>query len=363
MRRGGRFRSVVVVMVVFGLLVPPGARGADPPVAPVLEGLQNPRGIAVHDGQLYVAEAGRGAAEPGEGSCVEVVFHGGEQVACGGNTGALTVLPLVPGASPSRISGFPSIADETGAGAVGPHDVAVVGGEPHLLTGQGISGVPVERPHWFHSLLRLEKTRVDHLAHLGVFERDHNPDSRQVDSNPYSLLASEGSFTVADAGANAILVVDGQGTRVRNVLPPIVAAGQADIEPVPTSVARDNQGNLYVSELGGFPFLPGTSRIWRFDAGTGAGKVVHEGFTAVIDITVADDGTLYVLEFARAHVLAAGPTGGMGALWRVGTDGRRTELHRGVLVEPGGIALHGGAAYVTVRSTSPGEGAVLRLSL
>jgi hypothetical protein len=78
---------------------------------------------------------------------------------------------------------------------------------------------------------------------------------------------------VADAANNTLLMV-GPGSSVRRVAKfpnqVVSTAGVPDFpvpfvpaEAVPTSVAIGPDGYAYVGELKGFPFTPGTSRVWR----------------------------------------------------------------------------------------------------
>jgi hypothetical protein len=49
------------------------------------------------------------------------------------------------------------------------------------------------------------------LSDLGQSEADHNPTGDEVDSNPYGILALADKQVVADAGANALLEIRGNG--------------------------------------------------------------------------------------------------------------------------------------------------------
>ena len=88
---------------------------------------------------------------------------------------------------------------------------------------------------------------------------------------------------------------------------------------MPTTVVEGPDGSIYVGQLQGFPFRPGTSEIWRIDPdATDATcsptksnrdcKVYAKGFTAIQDIAFAKHdkgkGTLYVYELAKDGVLA-----------------------------------------------------------
>jgi len=134
-------------------------------------------------------------------------------------------------------------------------------------------------------------------------------------------------------------------------------------ESVPTSVAKGPDGAWYVGELTGFPFQVGLARIWRVVPGH-APTVFATGFTNIIDLQFDRHGRLYVLEMAKSGLLAAEAPGGNtnGALIRINRDGSRTEIASAGLTLPGGVAIDGrGHIYVTINSTSPGTGKVVRI--
>ncbi len=54
---------------------------------------------------------------------------------------------------------------------------------------------------------------VSRVANLGAFEADVNPDGGEIDSNPFDVAALPGGRAlVADAAANALLIVQADGT-------------------------------------------------------------------------------------------------------------------------------------------------------
>ena len=137
-----------------------------------------------------------------------------------------------------------------------------------------------------------------------------------------------------------------------------------DAEAVPTTVTFGPGGDIYVGELKGFPFRPGTSHVWRIDADAQGAlcsvntpdpscSVHAAGLTAIQDIAFHPNGSrLYVLELAADGVLAfeAGfETGEFPPAVLLELRGSRTrELAAGQLSEPGGIAVHSsGNIYVT----------------
>jgi hypothetical protein len=184
--------------------------------------------------------------------------------------------------------------------------------------------------------LYLVVRRAPHVvANLGRFERDVNPDRGQIDSNPFDVAAlSRRRVLIADAGANALLIANRRGhvdwvatlpdqkvptQHTKDLVgcpPPTDPPGFRDVcdlpprmsaQAVPTSAAVGPDGAYYVTELTGFPAPINRSRIWRIDPGTRhvhchaatpspGCSIVADGFTSIVDLNFASDGTAYVVE-------------------------------------------------------------------
>ena len=121
----------------------------------------------------------------------------------------------------------------------------------------------------------------------------------------------------------------------------------------------DKDGSIYVSQLTGFPFPTGGSKIWKVPAGGGTPVEHATGLTLATDLAFGDDGSLYVVQISSATFI--GPPA-PGSVVRIKPDGTKEDLATG-LTAPYGIALHGDHAYVTHKSTSAGEGEVVRIPL
>ena len=134
----------------------------------------------------------------------------------------------------------------------------------------------------------------------------------EPDSNPFGLAFDGVDALVADAGGNDVLRVKPDGTITVEAVfpatmvgpPPFITLppGQIPMQAVPTSVEFDADGDIHVSQLTGFPFVVGAANIWSVSGGTATPE--HTGFTNIIDHAVADDGTVYVLEFASNGLLS-----------------------------------------------------------
>jgi hypothetical protein len=198
-------------------------------------------------------------------------------------------------------------------------------------------------------LFSISGGNVRFVVGLGKYERLVNPDGGEVDSNPFEVTAlGTRRALVADAGANAVLVVNRRGgvNWVATLPDELVStanikalagcpSGPADFCDLPdeipaqgvaTGVAIGPDGAYYVTELKGFPAPLGESRVWRIEPGTrrvhcdpadttGPCTVVADGFTSIVDITFGPDGTAYVTEldeasWAAVEIFTDGMVGG-----------------------------------------------------
>jgi sugar lactone lactonase YvrE len=335
----------------------------------IVEGLDNPRGLAFSpNGFLYVAEAGTG----GPGKCRP--SPDGQPVdVCYGETGALTRIDP-QGIQPPRkiLTGLPSMAQASGFEAQsGPVDVDFFGALPYVVIGWGgdpalRAGIGRKSPLFGTVLWVLAPGFALPVSDVSQNERRFNPAGGPVDSNPYGIAALPGRRIVADAGANAVIETrtfdffHPNRERTLAVLPPTAA----DLDPVPTTVTKGPDGFLYVGQLTGAPFFRGSANIYRIPPAGGTPEVYVSGLTAVVDLAFGQDGTLYIVEIASGLVPGPGadPGVGNGRLLRKTPDGDPEVLVDG-LVFPAGVAVGpDGALYVTNFGIFPGGGEVLRVT-
>jgi hypothetical protein len=145
-------------------------------------------------------------------------------------------------------------------------------------------------------------------------------------------------------------------------------------EAVPTSVAIGQDGYIYVGELKGFPFRPGSSHVWRINpdaegvtcsvdpANADPNCTVAAGdLTAIQDIVINQkNGGMYVYELAADGVLAfeAGfETGEFppAVLLKL-KNNKRSELLAGELTQPGGVAISGNSTVLVTDNVFNPEG-------
>jgi hypothetical protein len=141
----------------------------------------------------------------------------------------------------------------------------------------------------------------------------------QIDTNPFSTLATRRGVYIADAGGNAILKADYDGTiSTVAVLPPdgpyevtaeiaeqvgfpdCVVGRDYYFEPVPTDVEQGPNGWLYVTSLPGGPEDPSLGArgsVYKVSPHDGTVKLVAKGFGGATGLAVSrDSGTVYVAE-------------------------------------------------------------------
>jgi len=375
-RRRSRALVAAALSAALAAALIPGVAAADSQVTVVATGLDNPRGLAfAPNGELYVAEAGRGGAGP--------CFDGPEGEACFGTTGAIA---RVDGGTVERVvTGLPSLAGADGGGAGGPHKLSFLGrGNLYVTIGLGgdlgfraalgpagaLAGTVI-RANVDDGSVRIA---ADLVAHEDPLNPDQGDPGSEVDSNPYGVLATPQGVYATDAGGNDLLFTDRRG-RTQTVAvfhatmvdaPPFLGlppGAKMPMQAVPTGVAQGADGALYVSQLTGFPFPVGGSSIWRVQPGS-APTVFATGFTNVVDIAAGPDGSLYVVEIAKHGLLAGFGSGDFGGrLVRVAPDGTSTTLLENPLFAPGGVAVgRDGAIYVTNVSVAAGGGQILRIN-
>jgi hypothetical protein len=322
---------------------------------------------------MYVVEAGVG----GRHKCLGT----GRTRVCIGLTGTIT---RVEDAGKKRVvTGLWSGARPDLGQAQGPADVFVRGNTYYVLLGNG--GIS---PQGFNALgpdgavagdlisTPPGKAAPAVIVNLAAVEADRNPDrgagpgakygSPSIDSNPYAFVPYRRGFAIVDAGGNDLIWVGPNGkVRVLAVFPTrrarltsvlarqigTPAARAITAQAVPSSVAVGPDGALYVGELTGWPFEPGSARVWRIVPGERA-TVYASGFTNISDLAF-DGDDLLVLEMATLGLLAPHSPG---ALIRVAPNRNRTVVAREGLVAPTGVEVSRGFAYISNRGVSPGTG-------
>jgi hypothetical protein len=385
--RGKLRASVLATAVVAAGLVAVPAGAASPRVTVVADGLESPRGVFVGpEGETYVAEAGTGGD-----ICVIVEFDDGEEVVeeelCFGATSAITrVSPDGTVVDREFLTGLPSFAPFPGE-YIGASNAAM-GSDGTLYVSVGFGGTESIRDELvaeaeavddqaaadaaalFGTVVRVTETGdVEVVADLLAYETDENPDGEpeeDPDSNPNDVhVTSDDRLIAVDSGGNTVLEIDPESGDVvlLAVLPPRLVelpedfgGGEIPMQSVPTAVIEAVDGQLWVSQLTGFPFPVDGANVYGVTDDPEVQDVIEEGFTTGMALA-RREGELYVLELARNGLLSGSPTG---ALVRVREDGTRADLLTEHLVLPGGMDVTpSGAIHITNMTLMPGEGQLL----
>ena len=357
---------------------------------PVLRGVKAKARLSVLVGGLAAAAAAAATGSFVIGGFGGPLFglavgHHGELLVADSGVGVIPIRNGVPRA-PIPLPGVSDISAGPGGalwaltGAIG---AAPEG--PQNDTGQGLH--------------LIDRGRVTKIVNLFEYEATFNPHTaappNAPDSNPYDVQAYGQYALLVDAGGNDLLRVDRRGNiKLLAVFPdefvstanikalagcpssPAPFCGLPDTipaQPVPTSIAVDKFGYIYVGELKGFPAPAGASNIWRVSPhanGARCGesphcvKVFDGGFTSIIDLAFGPDGMLYVTEFDEGSWAAVEifqtPAGGTinacNVLW-----GSCYEVARD-LPQPTAIAFDkSGALWATQNALAPGQAQVVKV--
>lgn len=341
----------------------------------VTDEVNQPRHLSVGpDGAIYVANAGMGGD-----NCVDVPLADGETgTACMGNSGSIT--RIADGQAEVFIDGIPSLMVD-GEG-IGLHDIVITeSGAVYGVMGFGLEFTPEVRAdmgeaaaHFGHLVEIAADGSLTSIADILAYEAAEDQDGNGIDANPYALVLDGDDFLVADAGMNTLMRVtlDGEISTVivfpTQVVPapPFIPAPEIPSESVPTHIIAGPDGNFYVGELTGFPFHPGSARVWMITP-DGEATVHATGFTNIGALAFDSDGNLLVLEILAGGLLAVDPENPQttaARLVRVTADGNHQLIVGGAqgLAFATGMAIDGnGDLYVVNLAVVPGASHVVRV--
>ena len=279
-------------------------------------GLNNPRGLKFGpDGDLYVAEGGKGGTNPpvDDPACVVTPpvgpymgSQGGARISkINGDGVRTTVVDHLPSSQTSA---------DLGSLVSGVGDVAFVGKDLYaILAGAGCShGVR----HIPNGVIRVRKDGGwAMLANLSKYQRGHpvaNPeeDDFEPDGTWYGMLAFSGDLYAVEPNHGELVKVSMDGS-IHRVID--ISASKGHV--VPTAIAFD-RGNFYVGNLFVFPQDKGQARVWKI---TRDGQIEFHtgGFNMITGLAFDDQHRMYVLEASAPPA----PTPGTGRIVRVNQDG------------------------------------------
>jgi hypothetical protein len=159
---------------------------------------------------------------------------------------------------------------------------------------------------------RGDKMTVELLANFPNYVSDPLPffSANVRHSNPFGLAAAGKDIYVADGGMNSVVKVNVAtgNTQTVTTFPPRpnpLPFGPPVIEAVPDGIRIVN-GQLLVTLLTGFPFVPGLSEVRAVDVATGTSSVLIGGRSSAIDVVEGKskgaNTQYYVLEFSTNYL-------------------------------------------------------------
>ena len=307
----------------------------------IVNGLNNPRGLYYdQNGVLWITEAGTGGNMTGQGSLGPIQY--------GGTSEIVKVMPGKNVITPV-LGGLPSAPDFDDM--IGANSVYADSDGLWFVTGIGPLADPM-----VEAAIQLDpkSLRIKQFIDMYDFENTNNPDKDVIMSDPIDITkGDDGTYYILDASGNDLMTWTAKdGLKLFNVW--------SDL-PVPTGIDIGPNGHIYVSFLSPFPYDPGTARIEEWSAD---GKLVNTfgNLTAVTDVQVGDDGTVYAVQMADGYGdLGFNPN--TGSVVKVTADGTTPVADKLNYPYRMAIASNGGIAVTVNSAFSPANsGAVIAIS-
>ncbi|HEX2173837.1 MAG TPA: ScyD/ScyE family protein, partial [Dehalococcoidia bacterium] len=210
----------------------------------VASGLAGPRGMAWDPaGGMYVALAGSGGDVPGQG--------GGMGESVNTNKGGPTagIVKIVAGCGVPLATGLPSSLSASGnyRGVAG---VAFIGDDLFALVqgGGAINGNPANNNGIYRISATGEWDKITDLPNwMAVHPVANIPGDYTPVGDPFALISGDNAVLAVEANSGQVLRIEADGNMTR-------VADLSQDHPVPTGIARDENGNLYVGYLTQGPF-------------------------------------------------------------------------------------------------------------
>lgn len=311
--------------------------------------LQNPRGLeVVQTGRVWIAEGGTGGTGSTAGRCAQVMPPIGPYT--GSSTGGRISsvyweLGMPVPFRQTLTTNLPTsqTSVESGSLVSGVADIAVMDNVLYaLIAGGGCSHGLVGRDN---AIVRVSPTGIVSLvANLSAWLRNNpgrvlGPDF-EPDGTWYSMVAYNGALYAVEPNHGLFVRVDPATGAISRVLDVSAALG---MHAVPTVVAR-HEGYFYIANLGTFPIVNGSQRVWRVLSNPTRLQAVARG-TAIVGLAFDSvNDAMYILQLTTG---APGPTAGRGSIVRIRPGGAPQTIARGLSFPTGMTITPGGTLYVT----------------
>ncbi len=256
----------------------PVAAPADSDISLAASGVPNPRGFVwdAH-GSMIIASGGIGGTEPLPADESGAIFR------------------IENGCPVTIASGFPS--GSAFGGRYGISDVAMLDGTLYALGDGGFDVLPpTPAPDGLYRINPDGSWQA--ITNVGGWVEANPTKLRPGDTDPggepFAMVSDGEAFWVSESNQGQILRVTPQGAITR-------IADLSETHPVPTGLKLAPDGGVYVGYLTAAPFTDGSSKVIKVTA-DGQVTDVWTGLTALTDVAVAPDGTLYALEMSTQNL-------------------------------------------------------------
>jgi hypothetical protein len=338
-------------------------------------GLNNPRGLTFGpDGNLYLAEGGRGGSTSSIGQCQQVV------VPIGPYTGGFTssISKIDPGGSVTRIvTGLPSSQTNAAIGGLtsGVSDVAFIGSNLYGIEAgagcsHGLAGT-------FNNIFRVNRDGgIKSIANLSAFIQA-NPTAHEntgpsgdfePDGTWYAMVPAMGALYAVEPNHGEVdrVTIGGHVSRLVDVtvaaFPLGLGAPRGHI--VPTAITFHDH-SLYLTNLDVFdPHFQDQARVFKITR-DGHLETVAGGLNASVGIAFDGQGRLYALEAFTGFFAPAPFTANSGMVVRLNASGGWDTIASGLNFPTAMTFGPDGKLYVSNCGFScpPGAGQVVRVNV
>jgi hypothetical protein len=251
----------------------------------VASGLTNPRGFSWgDDGTLYLALAGTGGEDQLVAEATPLPFFVGDTA---------SIVTVADGCTSPVAEHLPSLFWVDAGWIWGVMDIAFLNGDLYALGGGGSTP---EAPNGIYRVSMDGSWEL--VADLGTWASENPTEFIPPDYDP------AGSWFDLEAGEDRLWVSEAVGGRLVTVTPDGAITLVADLSEghlVPTGIALDGEGGAYVGHETTIPYPDGGSKVIHV-AADGTVTDAWTGLTAVTDIALGPDGTLYAAEMATTNL-------------------------------------------------------------
>ena len=345
------------------------------PLYPVVaDSLQQPRGLGFDNyGDLWFTEAGTGGTD----ACIS--FMGAQN--CFGNTGKVSA--VVAGQVYPLVTTLGSLSTPQQDQSDGPNGITFVNGIPNVVIGNGgpqssvdgLGALQNQTGVLLTADISNDQLGIKTVASLANFEYSKYPHiadpagKPSAESNPFGITSVGQNVYVADGAGQTVTEVTPQGVvslvgvmpNQDVVMPGVAGAAATTVHEnsVPTGIIPAPDGNgVFVADYSGYPYVPGSSRVFRFQKGQ-TPTVVLSGFTNLIGLAAAPGGGGYGLQMYTNGSLSGDPSG---SIVHVNAQGKEDKIACGGLIMPTGITTGSdGSIYVSNYGLIPGQGQVVKI--